>query len=201
VAPCSRVGHVFRYRRPYSSPNNTDTDLRNTLRAMRVWIDGQEYVVCRKNPYGFQPSHRMPCTQLGRHFAHSPRRTSATWTSANNCGTHSDVNHSIGTSTKCIRSCCTNYSRQRVIKKTKPNCDRVIFMPVLYVTVVIMVTTSPAHRHTRRTVSLPLLLPASEYVDTHRLITPYHTRVAPVYDEQSAERHSRCRPATIVYLH
>ena len=41
ILPCSRVGHVFRKRRPYSSTDTVsgvDTQDRNTLRVARVWL-------------------------------------------------------------------------------------------------------------------------------------------------------------------
>ena len=43
IIPCSRVGHVFRRRRPYSSPDNADTLAYNSLRVAHVWMD--EYKV------------------------------------------------------------------------------------------------------------------------------------------------------------
>ena len=43
VAPCSRVGHVFRMRRPYQSKAGLDTNMHNSVRAVRVWFD--EYQV------------------------------------------------------------------------------------------------------------------------------------------------------------
>ncbi|CAG0878994.1 unnamed protein product [Darwinula stevensoni] len=43
IVPCSRVGHVFRGRRPYGSPDGTDTMLKNSLRVAHVWMD--EYKV------------------------------------------------------------------------------------------------------------------------------------------------------------
>ncbi|XP_058128947.1 polypeptide N-acetylgalactosaminyltransferase 35A [Anopheles ziemanni] len=39
LLPCSRIGHVFRKRRPYGSPNGQDTMIRNSLRLAHVWMD------------------------------------------------------------------------------------------------------------------------------------------------------------------
>ncbi|XP_078572364.1 polypeptide N-acetylgalactosaminyltransferase 11-like [Branchiostoma floridae x Branchiostoma japonicum] len=39
IIPCSRVGHVFRKRRPYGSPNGEDTMSKNSLRMAHVWMD------------------------------------------------------------------------------------------------------------------------------------------------------------------
>lgn len=39
LIPCSRVGHVFRHRRPYGSPDGQDTMLYNSLRVAHVWMD------------------------------------------------------------------------------------------------------------------------------------------------------------------
>ncbi|GFT97997.1 polypeptide N-acetylgalactosaminyltransferase 11 [Nephila pilipes] len=42
IIPCSRVGHVFRRRRPYGSPEGEDTLTYNSLRVAHVWMD--EYI-------------------------------------------------------------------------------------------------------------------------------------------------------------
>ncbi len=45
IVPCSRVGHVFRKRRPYGggdSSGGADSMVRNSLRVAKVWMD--EYV-------------------------------------------------------------------------------------------------------------------------------------------------------------
>ncbi|XP_060517325.1 polypeptide N-acetylgalactosaminyltransferase 35A-like isoform X2 [Cylas formicarius] len=39
IIPCSRVGHIFRHRRPYGSPDGEDTMLYNSLRVAHVWLD------------------------------------------------------------------------------------------------------------------------------------------------------------------
>lgn len=39
VAPCSHVGHVFRFRRPYKSKPGIDSKLYNSVRAIKVWFD------------------------------------------------------------------------------------------------------------------------------------------------------------------
>uniref|UniRef100_A0A6P7HJ37 Polypeptide N-acetylgalactosaminyltransferase n=1 Tax=Diabrotica virgifera virgifera TaxID=50390 RepID=A0A6P7HJ37_DIAVI len=39
LIPCSRVGHIFRHRRPYGSPDGKDTMLHNSLRVAHVWMD------------------------------------------------------------------------------------------------------------------------------------------------------------------
>lgn len=43
VIPCSRVGHIFRRRRPYTGPDGRDALLHNSLRLAHVWLD--EYKV------------------------------------------------------------------------------------------------------------------------------------------------------------
>lgn len=42
IAPCSRVGHIFRHRRPYGNAGKGDTQLINSVRLARVWLD--EYI-------------------------------------------------------------------------------------------------------------------------------------------------------------
>lgn len=39
ILPCSRVGHIFRKRRPYGSPGGQDTMAHNSLRLAHVWMD------------------------------------------------------------------------------------------------------------------------------------------------------------------
>ncbi|XP_070564934.1 polypeptide N-acetylgalactosaminyltransferase 11-like [Ptychodera flava] len=39
IIPCSKVGHVFRKRRPYGAPNGEDTMSKNSLRVAHVWMD------------------------------------------------------------------------------------------------------------------------------------------------------------------
>ncbi|XP_054847434.1 polypeptide N-acetylgalactosaminyltransferase 11 isoform X2 [Eublepharis macularius] len=39
IIPCSRVGHIFRKRRPYGSPGGRDTMAHNSLRLAHVWMD------------------------------------------------------------------------------------------------------------------------------------------------------------------
>lgn len=39
VAPCSRVGHIFRSFHPYSFPGRKDTHGINTARMVEVWMD------------------------------------------------------------------------------------------------------------------------------------------------------------------
>ena len=38
IVPCSRVGHIFRSGRPYSSPGG-DTMGHNVIRVAEVWLD------------------------------------------------------------------------------------------------------------------------------------------------------------------
>ncbi|XP_054767979.2 polypeptide N-acetylgalactosaminyltransferase 11-like [Lytechinus pictus] len=53
IVPCSRVGHVFRKRRPYGSPSRQDTTTKNAVRVAEVWMD--EY---KEHFYNVQPRAR-----------------------------------------------------------------------------------------------------------------------------------------------
>ncbi|UYV67385.1 hypothetical protein LAZ67_5000439 [Cordylochernes scorpioides] len=50
IIPCSRVGHLFRLRRPYGSPSGEDTFTRNSLRLAHVWMDDYKKYFLQKNP-------------------------------------------------------------------------------------------------------------------------------------------------------
>lgn len=50
LIPCSRVGHVFRKRRPYGSPSGEDTMLRNSLRVAHVWLDEYKDYFIKQRP-------------------------------------------------------------------------------------------------------------------------------------------------------
>lgn len=43
IIPCSRIGHVFRKRRPYGTTSGVDSMIKNSLRMANVWMD--DYVV------------------------------------------------------------------------------------------------------------------------------------------------------------
>ncbi|XP_063308769.1 polypeptide N-acetylgalactosaminyltransferase 11 [Pelobates fuscus] len=49
IVPCSRVGHIFRKRRPYGSPGGHDTMAHNSLRLAHVWMDEykEQYFILR----------------------------------------------------------------------------------------------------------------------------------------------------------
>ncbi|XP_071942407.1 polypeptide N-acetylgalactosaminyltransferase 11-like [Antedon mediterranea] len=53
IIPCSRVGHVFRKRRPYGSPKGGDTTTKNSIRVAEVWMD--EY---KEHFYNVKPNAR-----------------------------------------------------------------------------------------------------------------------------------------------
>ncbi|VDD97396.1 unnamed protein product, partial [Enterobius vermicularis] len=50
VHPCSRVGHLFRMRRPYQSKAGLDTNLYNTVRAAKVWFDEYQKYFYHRRP-------------------------------------------------------------------------------------------------------------------------------------------------------
>lgn len=54
LIPCSRVGHVFRQRRPYGSPDGQDTMLHNSLRVANVWMDAYKVINCFSTNYVIQ---------------------------------------------------------------------------------------------------------------------------------------------------
>ncbi|XP_042238686.1 uncharacterized protein LOC121877132 [Homarus americanus] len=72
VAPCSRVGHIFRKRHPYSFPEgNANTYLRNSRRVAEVWLD--EFIhffyetrpSALQRPYGDVTDRKELRTRLG----------------------------------------------------------------------------------------------------------------------------------------
>lgn len=50
LIPCSRIGHVFRKRRPYGSPNGGDTMIHNSLRVAKVWMDEYQNYFYQQQP-------------------------------------------------------------------------------------------------------------------------------------------------------
>lgn len=50
IIPCSRVGHIFRKRRPYGSPGGQDTMSHNSLRLAHVWMDEYKEQYFRLRP-------------------------------------------------------------------------------------------------------------------------------------------------------
>lgn len=50
IIPCSRVGHIFRKRRPYGNPKGSDTLLKNSLRVANVWMDNYKEYFLKQRP-------------------------------------------------------------------------------------------------------------------------------------------------------
>ncbi|XP_062578856.1 polypeptide N-acetylgalactosaminyltransferase 11-like [Saccostrea cucullata] len=50
IIPCSRVGHIFRKRRPYGNPAGGDTLIRNSLRVAHVWMDEYKEYFLKQRP-------------------------------------------------------------------------------------------------------------------------------------------------------
>uniref|UniRef100_A0A182NCW6 Polypeptide N-acetylgalactosaminyltransferase n=1 Tax=Anopheles dirus TaxID=7168 RepID=A0A182NCW6_9DIPT len=71
LLPCSRIGHVFRKRRPYGSPDGQDTMIRNSLRLAHVWMDDyiryfyEQQPQARHVPYGDVSERRQLRERLG----------------------------------------------------------------------------------------------------------------------------------------
>ncbi|XP_045109327.1 polypeptide N-acetylgalactosaminyltransferase 11-like isoform X2 [Portunus trituberculatus] len=51
IIPCSRVGHIFRRRRPYGSGSGQDSLLHNSLRVAHVWMDEFKESFLKSRPY------------------------------------------------------------------------------------------------------------------------------------------------------
>lgn len=51
IIPCSRVGHIFRKRQPYTFPGGVDQILvRNNMRLVEVWLDEYKEHYYAKRP-------------------------------------------------------------------------------------------------------------------------------------------------------
>ena len=50
INPCSRVGHVFRSKSPYTHPGGFSVIMRNIVRLVDVWLDDFGQLFYRKTP-------------------------------------------------------------------------------------------------------------------------------------------------------
>ncbi|KTG37397.1 hypothetical protein cypCar_00024189 [Cyprinus carpio] len=58
IVPCSRVGHIFRKRRPYGSPGGQDTMAHNSLRLAHVWMDDYKVEINIEQYFVLRPELR-----------------------------------------------------------------------------------------------------------------------------------------------
>lgn len=76
IIPCSRVGHIFRKRRPYGSPEGRDTMTHNSLRLAHVWLDEYKVSGARTRGSGCRPRAgvgvRAGASAAGRSLAPRP---------------------------------------------------------------------------------------------------------------------------------
>uniref|UniRef100_A0A915AX99 Glycosyltransferase 2-like domain-containing protein n=2 Tax=Parascaris univalens TaxID=6257 RepID=A0A915AX99_PARUN len=75
VVPCSRVGHVFRVRRPYKGkPDMADENLFNSLRTVKVWFDEYEkyFYKARPNAIGINAGDLSERFELKRRLRCKP---------------------------------------------------------------------------------------------------------------------------------
>jgi hypothetical protein len=102
IIPCSRVGHVFRKRRPYGS--NDDSMAKNSVRTARVWMD--QYLVSARATaailmlyYRYRRSSMLNIPTIGQW---TWAVLMSDWKYVNDC----NVNHFNGIWRTSIRRCC-----------------------------------------------------------------------------------------------